>query len=268
MINCFSVPLYKLKRGDSLVPEFYYYDSLGFDIKKIKGNFSFSIQADKLFDIDIWTPKHYNLLYENINHEIIKNIHVEKLVDILSESFHGVEVGSDNYNEYLDKEKTDIPFIRTSDIVNNSIDMYPDFYISEDIYNDINQNIKNKDVIFTKDGKIGAVGMIMKNDKCILSSGIQIMRINEYAKQEGITQEYLFLVLSIKEIGYYEAIRRTVVASTIPHLRPERMKEMVIPIISRDKIDLITNCIKEAFDLKNERIPLLKENDEIFENNI
>lgn len=251
----------KIKEAENI-----FYDSIGFDIKKIKGDFTFNIKSKDLFNNDIWTPKHYDLLYENINKEITKNISVEKLKDILSETFHGIEVGSSNYNEYLDKEKTDIPFIRTSDIVNNTVDLYPDFYVSKDIYDIVNQTIKEKDVIFTKDGKIGAVGMIMENDKCILSSGIQIMRINEYAKQKGITQEYLFMVLSIKEIGYYEAIRRTVVASTIPHLRPERMKDMIIPIVSKEKIELITKCVSEAFNYKNQRIPLLKENDEIIEN--
>lgn len=190
---------------------------------------------------------------------------IEKLGSIVGESFHGIEVGSSNYNIYLDKEKNDKPFIRTSDIVNNSIDLYPDFYISEDIYNSINQQLHPKDIIFTKDGKIGAVGMIMENDNCILSSGIQILRINDYARSLNITQEYLYLVLSIKEIGYYEAIRRTVVASTIPHLRPERMNDMSIPILSKDKIYLITKCVEEAFEYRNERIPLLFENDKIFE---
>ena len=73
------------------------------------------------------------------------------------------------------------------------------------------------------------------------------------------------LVLSIKEIGYYEAIKRTVVASTIPHLRPERLREIEIPIIQNDKIIEITKLVREAFDLKNKRKPILKESDELFE---
>lgn len=242
-----------------------FYDSLGFDIKSIKGDFSFTIKIDDLLKNDIWAPKHYDLLFEKINKEILNNLKAERIRNIVGESFHGIEVGSANYNEYLDKEDSDKPFIRTSDIVNYSIDIYPDFYVSEDIYSEINQKLQEKDVIFTKDGKIGAVGMIMKNDKCILSSGIQIMRLNEYAKSLNLTQEYLFLVLSIKEVGYYEAIRRTIVASTIPHLRPERINDMLIPIIARDKIEKITSCIEEAFSYKNDRIPLLIKNDKLFE---
>lgn len=242
-----------------------FYKSLGFDIKTIKGDFSFNISSQSLLNNDIWTPKHYNSLYKNINNEIVKNLRVEKLGNIVSDSFHGVEVGSVNYKQYLDKEEIDRPFIRTSDIVNYSVDLYPDFYVSEEIYSGINQILKAKDVIFTKDGKIGATGMIMSNDNCILSSGIQIMRLNEYGMQLGLTQEYLFLVLSIKEIGYYEAIRRTVVASTIPHLRPERMNDMIIPILPKKNIELITKLIDEAFLYKNDRIPLLMANDKIFE---
>ena len=242
-----------------------FYDSLGFDIKNIKSDFSFNIKYNDLKEKDIWIPKHYSLLYENINKKLKESLKIEKLGSIVGESFHGIEVVSSNYNIYLDKEKNDKPFIRTSDIVNNSVDLYPDFYVSEDIYNSINQQLHPKDIIFTKDGKIGAVGMIMENDNCILSSGIQILRINDYARSLNITQEYLYLVLSIKEIGYYEAIRRAVVASTIPHLRLERMNDMSIPILSKDKIYLITKCVEEAFEYRNERIPLLFENDKIFE---
>lgn len=242
-----------------------FYDSLGFDIKNIKSDFSFNIKYNDLKEKDIWIPKHYSLLYENINKKLKESLKIEKLGSIVGESFHGIEVVSSNYNIYLDKEKNDKPFIRTSDIVNNSVDLYPDFYVSEDIYNSINQQLHPKDIIFTKDGKIGAVGMIMENDNCILSSGIQILRINDYARSLNITQEYLYLVLSIKEIGYYEAIRRTVVASTIPHLRLERMNDMSIPILSKDKIYLIIKCVEEAFEYRNERISLLFENDKIFE---
>ena len=243
-----------------------FYSSLGFDIKSISGDFSFSIKSSKMIDNDIWTPNHYNLLYDNINKELENNLKMVKLGDLVEESFHGDEIGSDNYNTYIDKESTDIPFIRTSDIVNNMVDLYPDFYGSEELCNEYSNKIKEKDVIFTKDGKIGATAMITKNDKCVLSSGIQILRINEYAKSLGITQEYLFLALSIKEIGYYEAIKRTVVASTIPHLRPERLKEILIPVIDKEIIKQISNLVEKSFEYKSNRIPLLFENDKIIEN--
>ena len=83
------------------------------------------------------------------------------------------------------------------------------------------------------------------------------IRLNEKAKQLGITPEYLFLCLSIKEIGIYSSKRRTVVASTIPHLREERLKEIEIPILDKETITEITNLVKEAFKLKDEKKRLI-----------
>lgn len=241
-----------------------FYSFLGFDIKAIKGDFAFTVNSNKIINNDVWTPNHYNTLFDNIGQKIKECLKVIPLGFITS-SFHGVEVGSNNYNEYLEKDKSDKPFIRTSDLVNYEIDLYPDFFVSENIYDDITNLPQEGDVLFTKDGKIGATAMITKNDECIASSGIQIFRLNEKGKELNLTNEYLFIVLSVKEIGYYEAIKRTVVASTIPHLRPERMKEIPIPILEKEKIDNITALVKEAFELKNERKPLLKANDELFE---
>lgn len=183
---------------------------------------------------------------------------------MIQKPFNGVEIGSDSYIVYLDKESGNVPFIRTSDIVNYSVDLYPDYYADYEEYNGVKNKPEAGDVIFTKDGKVGATAMIMENDVCILSSGIEILRLNSFAKELGVTPEYLFLNLKTKEIGYYEAIKRTVVASTIPHLRPEKMKEMEIPILSKDKIEKLTELVRKAFDLKNQRTPLLFESDEIF----
>ncbi len=55
-----------------------------------------------------------------------------------------------------------------------------------------------------------------------------------------------FLVLSTCEIGRYGKIRRIVVASTIPHLREERLRDVVIPIISNGTITLITDLVRKA----------------------
>ena len=129
----------------------------------------------------------------------------------------------------------------------------------------IKQNVKVNDIIFTKDGKIGCVGLITGADNVILSSGIGILRVKESARKEGITPEYLFTALSIPEIGRYAAIRRTVVASTIPHLREERLKDIEIPIIDEGLMKSITELVKEAFALKAQRKVFLKKNEQIFE---
>lgn len=72
------------------------------------------------------------------------------------------------------------------------------------------------------------------------------IRLNEKAKQLGITPEYLFLSLSIKEIGIYQAKRYTVIQSTIPTMANNLVK-VNIPILDKETIVEITNLVKNAF---------------------
>ena len=123
-----------------------------------------------------------------------------------------------------------------------------------------------KDILFTKDGKIGMVGMITEADRCIISSGFVALRIKESAILQGITPEYLFIVLSTKEIGRYGARRRTVIASTIPHIREERIKQIEIPILESSIISEITELVSKAFSQKKERKLLIKEVSENIDN--
>ena len=176
-----------------------------------------------------------------------------------------IGIGYENYKEFIERPDDDIPFIRTSDIVNNEVDIYPDYYIPPFAKDGIKQDIKTGDVIFTKDGKIACVGMITDADNVILSSGIERLRLTKKAIDEGFTQEYLFTALSIPEIVRYGVIRRTVVASTIPHLREDRLKDIEIPLMEQEIINRITKLIQQAFTLKSSRKQILKQSDKLLE---
>ena len=49
------------------------------------------------------------------------------------------------------------------------------------------------------------------------------------------------------------------IASTLPHLREERLREFEIPILDKNSIDEITKLVKRTFELKNEKKKLIKE---------
>ena len=233
-----------------------FYKGLKFDIKSIKKDFSFSVSYQELCETNIWSTSFYDKLYVKMANALREYNGVKQLKEIC-EFYHGDEVGSENYNEYLERKSDDIGFIRTSDIVNNEVDLYPDYYVSPENTIDVKQVVKSGDVIFTKDGKIGCVGMITDEDNVILSSGIEGMRLKS-SSVENFTQEFLFIALSIPEVGLFAARRRTVVASTIPHLRPEKLKEIEIPIMDRTTVDKITELVKTAFSYKAERKKILK----------
>jgi len=235
-----------------------FYEKIDTAFSKIKKENIFSVNLSKFAEDDLWSPNYSYPLYVNTLKAIQEKWKIIPLGEIAKVK-KGDEVGSDNYNKYLNKKDSDVPFIRTSDLVNYEIDQFPDFYIPEEIYQELKQDIKAGDVLFTKDGKIGVAGMITKNDKAIIASGMTRLRLNIEAEKYKFTPEYLFVVLSLKETGLYPAIRRTVVASTIPHLREERLKEIEIPILDKISIDEITKFVKEAFELKDKKKKLNKE---------
>lgn len=235
-----------------------FYNNIGIELFKVNNDKFFCQSKENIADADLWTPTYSCPLYVNTIKNIQSRWQTLPLGDVV-EIIKGDEIGSDSYSEYLDKKKTDIPFVRTSDIVNYELDHFPDYYASIEDYEEINQAFKSGDVLFTKDGKIGMVSLMTDYDKVIISSGIVGLRINKKALDLGLTPEYIFLALSIKEIGIYASKRRTVIASTIPHLREERLKEIEIPILNKETISEITNLVKQAFTLKDEKRKLLAE---------
>lgn len=226
--------------------------------KAVKEKF-FSGDLKTLTEFDIWNPTcHLPFYIENEKKlkKSFKTLPLGQVADIKK----GSEAGSDNYEVYLWKKETDYAFIRTSDIINNEIDLFPDYFVSKEIVGSLNQDLKAGDVLFTKDGKIGQTAMVTENDRALIASGVSRVRLKkEIAKQYNFTPEFLFVCLSVKETGFYPAIRRTVIGTTIPHLREERMKQISIPILSEVQIKSLTEKIKRAFKLKSERKKLINE---------
>jgi len=202
-----------------------------------------------LWNVASFLPKYFE--YE----KYIKNKFTWKKLGDITNLKRGIEAGSNNYKTYLFKLPTDYAFIRTSDIINNEIDLYPDYFVSEKVVSDSHNMIKSGDIIFSKDGKIGEVAIATKYDRVMIASGFEMIRVKN--NPDNITNEYVFTLLLNKETGFYPSIRRTVVASTIPHLREDRLKEIPVPIIDEQKINEITELVKKAFELKEKRKELV-----------
>ena len=226
-------------------------------IKDVKEDLRYTAYKSDLVRNNLWISLFNYPLYVNTVKEMAKHWSLHSLGSLV-DVFVGDEVGSDSYNEYVDKSSTDIPFVRTSDIINYELDQFPDFYVSHSTYIALAQGVRAGDILFSKDGKIGMVGMVTASDRMIVSSGFAILRLKPEAIQLGVTPEYLFTVLTLPEIGIYASKRRTVVASTIPHLREDRLKEIEIPLVGKRTIDSITEKIKAAFKLKDEKKRLQK----------
>jgi restriction endonuclease S subunit len=235
--------------------------ALNIDYTQIKTSKFFAVSNQRFDREEMITPAFYNPLYISVIDEIERNNNCVLLGNI-ADFKNGDEVGSINYKGYLEKKETDVPFIRTSDLVNYDFDTYPDYFIENSIYTELAQDVKGKEILFTKDGKVGIFAMTTEVDKCILGSGI--LRI--IAKEKEINPFYLFIALSTKEIGLYQAMQRTVVASTIPHLREDRISDFKIPIIKNNKE--IIELTQKAFEYKNKRKILINQSRVLLEKSL
>jgi type I restriction enzyme S subunit len=229
-------------------------EEININHKNIKEKKTYIVNSKELSDILL--PKFYYPKYSNTLKELKKKFKTVKLGDI-ADIKRGDEVGSENYKKYIEKSDSDVPFVRTSDLVNYEIDNYPDYYIDEEIYKELNQDVKEGDILYTKDGKIGLTAIMTKEDKCILASGIARIRIRKDIDTD-LNPYYVFLVLST-EIGLYQALQRTVIAATLPHLRPERLAEVEIPLVDPRGQNKISQLVKDAFKLKAEKKKLFHE---------
>lgn len=227
------------------------------DNQNKQGKEIFWIDRNKIIDFYNFIPRRYNPTLneplEKIKKKKIPTITLRQLSEkgIISIQ-RGDEVGSINYTN------EGISFIRTNDIVNGIINRNSKQMVDEELFNDgykERQDLKPGDVLFTKDGKIGIVGMIKKGDKCIIASGILKIRVSNIEK---LNPFYLFAALNSK-IVFYQAQARYVTATTIMHLHQERFLDIEIPFLSMNEQDKIGKEIKHIFDLKSQADNLLDE---------
>ena len=140
----------------------------------------------------------------------------------------GHEVGSEAYGT------GNIPFIRTSDLINFEVSSDPTNSVSEAIYEQYSkqQNLKEGDILFIADGRyrIGKTAILNKyNLKCIIQSHIDIFSLSE----KSPIQPYEFLYLMNSQI-VQEQIRNLVFIQSTLGTLGTRIKEIQIPLPVRN----------------------------------
>lgn len=159
-----------------------------------------------------------------------KFVSIGELVENGYLSIHsGHEVGSEAYGT------GNIPFIRTSDLINFELASDPTNAVSEEIYQQYakQQNLKEGDVLFIADGRyrIGKTAIINKyNIKCIIQSHIDIFSLSEDAP----IKPYEFIYMMNSPI-VQEQIRNLVFIQSTLGTLGNRIKEIQIPLPMRDK---------------------------------
>jgi len=136
----------------------------------------------------------------------------------------GNEVGSEAYGT------GDIPFIRTSDLINLEINFDPTKSVSKDIFSRYAklQSIRQFDILMVADGRyrIGKTSMILEGmTECVVQSHVKIIRV---LKNKTFTPFELLYILNQKEV--VEQIRSLIfIQSTLGSIG-NRLNELLLPI--------------------------------------
>lgn len=159
----------------------------------------------------------------------------------------GNEIGSRYYG------MGDVPFVRTSDIVNWEIKIDPVKSIPEEVYEKYRgrQDIRENDILLVADGTflIGRTAIVTSFDrKLVIQSHIRRIRC---LKPEKL-HPYLLLYLLNTEIVQRQIEEKTFVQATISTIG-ERLYEIVLPVpTDKEIITKIMNDISEIIKMKVE----------------
>lgn len=159
----------------------------------------------------------------------------------------GNEIGSRHYGT------GEVPFVRTSDIVNWEIKFDPIKSVSEDVYEKYkaSQDIQAGDVLFVSDGTflIGRTAIVTELDKkIIIQSHLKKIRV---LRTDFINPYYLFYLLNNK-IVRKQVDAKTFVQATISTIG-NRLSEVVLPISADPReVARITREVKGIITAKSE----------------
>ncbi len=218
--------------------------------------FGFTVDREEVEKSNIYISEYFN---PNIKNKLLllsknKKYKLKSISDLIDENIIEVKRGNEIGSKYYGSGN--IPFVRTSDIVNWEIKFDPVKAVSIEVFNMFkkNQDVRENDILFVNDGTflIGRTAMVSKNDKeIIIQSHLKKIRV---LNNNEINPFYLFYLLNSK-IVREQIDSKIFVQATISTLG-NRLSEIILPISSDKKeIKNISIQIEKIFIEKN----LLKE---------
>lgn len=210
---------------------------------------SFLIKSSDIRE-SIYIPAYYDpeitrvlRQFENSAYELLS---IGELVDDgILEVRRGNEIGSENYGT------GNIPFVRTSDIVNWEIKVDPIKCVSEDVYQlfEKNQDVQPEDILFVSDGTflIGRSAMVGEDDrKILIQSHVKKIRV---LKREKLDPYYLFFLMN-SQLFKKQVQSKTFVQATISTLG-SRIYEILLPIAKDlDEQRKYASQVKKIMEMK------------------
>lgn len=126
--------------------------------------------------------------------------------------------------EYRD---SGIPYFRTSSLVNEGIDLFPEHYGDEATYQEHGQGVGAGDVLLTIEGKIGFVALLADGERALVKNHIEVVRPTSAKLPAGFLTAWLGSWPIQRQLARY-----TVVQTTIPGIA-SASREVLVPVSGR-----------------------------------
>jgi len=230
---------------------------------KEESHLGFIIPENEIAE-NIYIPESYKPeVKEKINkYKNSKEYELVKLGDLVEQGIVQIKRGNEIGSQYYGTG--DIPFIRTTDIVNWEIKMDTVKSISEDVYQKYRrqQDIRENDILFVNDGTflIGRCSMITKNDvRAVIQSHLRKIRV---VKANELNPFYLFYLLNTK-IVQQQVEMKTFTQATLSTLG-NRIMELYLPFHkNQSKVAELSNEIQHIIEqkavIRNKTLKILDE---------
>ncbi len=222
-------------------------EELGLKDFKVEDNLSYIVNLSEIksshrADAEYFQPKYDKLISK------IKSQNAKLLGDLVSMK-KGVEPGAEAYQDEGNL------FIRVSSLSKNGIEDKDQKYLSEELYEKLKKNHEPKigEILLTKDATLGIAYAIKESIEGIVSSGILRLKL----KDKEIENEYLVLCLN-SVIGQMQT-ERDGGGSIITHWRPEQIKNVLVPVLSKTTQQKIADLVQNSHQARKKAKELLEE---------
>lgn len=205
------------------------------DVNVSQKRFSDFINSGRL-DAEYYQPK-YDGLFSRLS-----EFETKRLGDIVR-ICKSIEPGSEAY------QNQGIPFMRVSNLSKFGFSD-TEIHLSPDEYGDVIRPKQNT-ILLSKDGSVGIAYKVEQDMNVITSGAILHLTITD----NEFMPDYLTLVLNSVIVGMQA--ERDAGGSIIQHWKPSEIENVVIPKLSQEIQQEITNKVKESFALRRESKRLL-----------
>lgn len=205
------------------------------DVNVSQKRFSDFINSGRL-DAEYYQPK-YDDLFSRLS-----KFESKRLGDMV-QIRKSIEPGSEAY------QNKGIPFMRVSNLSKFGFSD-TEIHLSPDEYGDVIRPKQNT-ILLSKDGSVGIAYKVEQDMNVITSGAILHLTITD----NEFMPDYLTLVLNSVIVGMQA--ERDAGGSIIQHWKPSEIENVVIPKLSKEIQQKITNKVKESFALRRESKRLL-----------